>query len=168
MTKRRCVALRVDGQRCRAWAVRQPSWEMEGPALCAAHGGLSRSSGVAHLQAQPPAPYVAHGVVVDDAYGGLFEEVEVAAVEAALSAGSVEGEVGLVRVGLRRLFAGFSESRGLTPQELNARALTMVRGAEPVGRLLQIQLGLEASRAELPEEIGQALDALGEELGLNL
>src|SRR5690554_1578969 len=121
MKKRRCTALRADGAPCRAWAVRASQTESDGPALCAAHGGLARRG---------LAPIVMEARREGRLYDAFFSDEEFLALEALAEEQSLESEVRLVRVALRRLLEDFGREYGLRGVELERRALTLYKGAE--------------------------------------
>lgn len=159
--KRRCTALRADGEPCRAWAVRGTGTGQEDrPTLCAAHGGLASAAQTAIVvEAGHEVRFEGVGRQYDD----HLSDLEFAILEAAGRERSLEGEVRLVRVALRRLFADFGAAG-----EIDRRAETLFKGAELVARLLKYQRELEEGENVLGSAIEQALAELGEEWGLRL
>lgn len=82
---------------------------------------------------------------------------------------SLNSELVLNRVFLRRLLVALQESDDLDAHELARLAPVIFRGTQAVARLLREEQTLNNHAGDdLPEAIGQALDALGEELGMAL
>lgn len=183
MEKRRCTALRKDGKPCRAWAVhkglqvgpaRPGGAGGDGkarPALCSAHGGLAPFSAVEATVSEKGTlePIVVEAFQAGRFYDDLYKDHEFAALQVMEHEMSVMGEVGLVRVALRRLMVDFGTEHGLAPSEMNERAVVLFRGAEAVARMVQLERGLAPEdEDEIPEWMASALDDLGEEYGLEL
>lgn len=157
--KRRCTALRADGAPCRAWAVRGTGQE-DHPTLCAAHGGLASATQTAMVvEAGHALGFEGVGRQYDD----HLSDLEFTILEAVGRERSLEGEVRLVRVALRRLFADFGAAG-----EVDRRAETLFKGAELVARLLKYQRELEEDKDSFEAVIEQALAELGEEWGIEL
>lgn len=191
ITKRHCTALRQDGEPCRAWAVRHSV--ARGKPLCVAHGGSARPLPAAGERGQPavwdlphdpdgpwPSPAQDPAPLVLDPgeealpwdrglYDAGFDEEEFAIVRACGHENSPQAEIALVRVVLRRLFVDWKPGDLAGDGEaMERRALILFKGAEVVGQLLQIQHYLQNDGDGLHPDIGAALDALGDELGLAL
>jgi hypothetical protein len=113
-------------------------------------------------------PIVVEAFQASRFYDDLYQDHEVVALQVVEQELSVRGEVGLVRVALRRLMVDFGVEHGLAPSEMNERAVVLFRGAEAVARMVQLESGLAPEEEEIPEWMASALDDLGEEYGLQL
>lgn len=177
-TKRKCTALRRDGHPCRNWATRA---SYDGPALCHMHSSpeVHDSSDMPNrpMDGQLPiraelgpvmGPSDPFTDVLQSTYDHDFNHQEITALQLATDLDPLEGEVRLVRVALLRLFSDFGQEHGQTGPALEGRAASLFRGAEMVARLLRHRQALQEDGDELHEAIGQALDDIGEELGLAL
>ena len=104
-----------------------------------------------------------------DLYARQLSQQELEDIHALAEDRSLNSELVLNRVFLRRLLVALQEQDDLDVAELARLAPIIFRGTQAVARLLREEQALRKdAEDELPEEIGQALDALGEELGLAL
>lgn len=148
----RCGAVTKAGVRCRAWAMREGM-------LCVAHreGRAERSGSGTGLVAP-------EGLAV---YEPLFSDGELAAIEAVYDQVSVKGEVAAARIVARRLLAQMGEAGG--GQQLARFAPLVLEALRTVAMLMETEKGLGPRREdEIASAIGQALDELGEEWGVEL
>lgn len=148
---RRCQARRADGKRCRAWAVRGSH-----EALCQAHGG------------RKPAPEQAHSV-----YGSIFTAEESQEVAHFTEDLSLEDEIVLNRVLLRRLVRYIDDGGELTPDQLATLSGRVFRGTRIVSdQMLKLLALREKEKGQgddrIPPWMAHALDALGEKWNLDL
>lgn len=108
----------------------------------------------------------------DDASNGLYarqlSQQELEDIRALAEDRSLDSEVVLNRVFLRRLLVALQESDDLDLTQLAKLAPIIFRGTQAVARLLREEQAINNRDDDLPEAIGRALDELGEELGLAL
>ena len=154
-----CAATTADGRACRAWAVRDTD-----PPLCSAHAGLNIGAG---------APPGNQNRTVHGFYGRTFQNGELADLQRFAEDLSLDDEIGLVRVTLRRVMTRLGRYNlaqdELANEELVKIASLVVAGARTIGRLLRDQRALSGGAADgMAGAIGQALDELGSEWGLAL
>jgi hypothetical protein len=90
-TKTKCTATSANGRPCKAWAVRDTS-----PPLCAAHSGRAIGAG---------APSGNRNRADHGFYGRILENGELADLVKFSEDLSLDDEIGLVRVTLRRVMA---------------------------------------------------------------
>lgn len=161
-TSRRCIATRIDGEACRAWAVRESE-----PPLCSVHGGGGEASrgvdsGAAGALASDSARDEAAG---QDRQDGDLEEVATL-VNLALDEG-LEDEVAASRIAVQRVMEELREE--LSPAEFARLAGLVFRGSDTIARLLRAQRELTGDSVEgIAGAISEALDAIGEEWGVEL
>lgn len=79
---------------------------------------------------------------------------------------SLDSELALNRVFLRRLLVALQESDELDPMQLAKLAPVIFRGTQAVARLLQEERALNGDNDPAREAIGVALEELSRELGL--
>lgn len=154
-----CAATNASGGDCRAWAVRGSD-----PPLCSAHAGLNIGAG---------APPGNQNRTVHGFYGRTFQNGELADLQRFAEDLSLEDEIGLVRVTLRRVMTRLGRYNlaqdELANEELVKIASLVVAGARTIGRLLRDQRALSGGAADgMAGAIGEALDELGSEWGLPL
>lgn len=113
-----CAATTADGRACRAWAVRDTD-----PPLCSAHAGLNIGAG---------APPRNQNRTVHGFYGRIFQNGELADLQRFAEDLSLEDEIGLVRVTLRRVMTRLGRYNlaqdELTNEELVKIASLVVAG----------------------------------------
>ena len=170
LKKRRCTALRADGEPCRAWAVRGPAdGQSDRPTLCVAHrGAASRALAPQVVASHTVAPIVVDAPRQASLYDDYFSDEEYAALAALAKEDSLGSEIRLVRVVLRRLLADIGPEFGLRGIDLEKRAVVLYKGTELVGRLLQQQRALGDGDGGFQAVMEQALTELGEEWGIEL
>lgn len=103
-----------------------------------------------------------------DLYARQLSQQELDDIRALAEDRSLNSELVLNRVFLRRLLVALQESDDLDAAQLARLAPIIFRGTQAIARLLREDQVLSSNADDLPEAIGQALDALGEELGLAL
>lgn len=101
-------------------------------------------------------------------YDDFFSDEEFLALEALAEEQSLESEVRLVRVALRRLLEDFGREYGLRGVELERRALTLYKGAETLARLLRQQRELKDDENSFEAVMKKALSELHDEWGIEL
>jgi len=147
-SKTRCTATNANGRPCRAWAVRDTD-----PPLCSAHAGRNVGAG---------APLGNQNRTEHGFYGRILQNGEF-----------LDEEIGLVRVTLRRVMTRLGRydltQDDLTNEDLAKMAGLVMTGARTLARLLTAQRALSGRTPDgFLEVIGEALDELGPELGLQL
>ena len=147
--KRRC---QVPG--CRAWAVRGSD-----PPLCAPHTKGKVGAPVGNQNRRT------HGF-----YSQYLHRDELADLVASAGEWSLEGEVAIARVALRRLMAYLARADELSPLDYTRVANVAFRGARTVARLMQEHYDLTqvTGTDELTQALNAALDSLSEEWGVEL
>ena len=143
--KRKCSAVRRDGQGCRAWAVTGSD-----PALCSAHAGLNKGAG---------APRGNRNAMKHGLYVSMMRPEEIADMEIAATA-TLAHELALTRIMLRRM------SRYLDKKELPVKDMVEVMsilytGVRTVAYLLN---NIDVDGFDWDE----VLDDLGKEWGMEL
>lgn len=154
--KQTCTALRLDGQPCRAWAM--PAMAGYAP-RCAAHREQEALEVLQPLVASAPR----EGALYDD----LMDDLEYAALSAVPRQSSLHGEVRMVRVSLRRLFAATASPDALDGTTLESHSLALFKGAVTVAQLLMNERLLQGDEEdEARGAIAQALAEISAELDL--
>jgi hypothetical protein len=144
--KRRCTGTTSSGRPCAAWAVRGSQLP-----LCSAHGGAAQ---------QQDAPAFYHGA---------FSAPELAGLPQLARAAALDEEIAAARVVLRRLLLYLRDHPDLDAATLARLAPLAFRGTLTVARLLRDQRALSGEAADgIAGAIGQALDELGSEWGVEL
>ena len=157
--KTKCTATNANGCPCRAWAVRDID-----PPLCSAHAGLNIGAG---------APLGNQNRTEHGFYGRILQNGELADLERCSDSSTLDDEIGLVRVTLRRVMTRLGRydlaQDDLTNEDLTKMAGLVMTGARALARLLCAQRTLSARTPDsFLDAIGEALDELGPELGLQL
>jgi hypothetical protein len=166
-TSRRCVATRIDGRACRAWAVRGSD-----PPLCSSHAGRARTDDVARPDRLPgPAAAEPGETLEQDTRAPRLEEApqleEIALLVNLALDDSLEDEVAASRIAVQRVMEELREE--LSPAEFARLAGLVFRGSDTIARLLRAQRELSGETADgMAGAISEALDALGDELGVEL
>lgn len=142
--KRRCTAVTQDGEPCQAWARRGSN-----PALCVAHIDGAYGEGVAF-------------------YSPIMSRKELVAL-ADLGEASVtlEGEIAVVRILIRRLMTYMAEQK-VEGMEMLLFTKTVFKGTAAVARLLEKERALAEQFDDMQPAIDQALDELAEEWGIDI
>lgn len=151
-TSHRCTFTAASGNACRAWAVHGSN-----PPACVAHGGRARGS--------PPGDNAnarKHGF-----YSPVLEPEELADLVAFADDLSLDDEIALARVILRRLVALSQVNRDIdTIVKLASLALQATR---TIARLLRDKRVICGEAADgIAGAIGQALDELSSEWSIDL
>lgn len=145
--RRRCGAIRADGLPCRAWAVRGSE-----PARCAMHTHRSPSVSGQRLTHRSPA-------VSDQHSGDRRDLTQIKNVVADLA----ERQQQLTA------YLGRCLEAGVDVEEMARLFALHGQNASRLGRLLKDQQALSEESADvLFDVIGQALDEISEELGIEL
>lgn len=133
-----CTAVaQATGQRCRRRAA-------SGAELCPQH---------AVLQAKD----TGQGPRRRGDYGNFLAPEELAQMEAAAGQMTIDGEIALLRVLIRR---ALKEGQPLA---------VVAKGVDALGRALKVEYGLKGRAAKgLEEALARALDEIGQELGMTL
>ncbi len=158
-SKTRCTATNANGRHCRAWAVRDTD-----PPLCSAHAGRNVGAG---------APLGNQNRTEHGFYGRILQNGELADLQRCSDQATLDDEIGLVRVTLRCVMTRLSRydltQDDLTNEDLTKMAGLVMTGARTLARLLCAQNTLSGRTPDsFLETIGEALDELGPELGLQL
>ena len=158
-SKTKCAATNASGADCRAWAVRGSD-----PPLCSAHAGLNIGAG---------APLGNQNRTEHGFYGRILQNGELADLVRFSQNLSLEDEIGLVRITLRRVMTRFKlnnlERDDMANEEMMKMAGLIMTGARTVARLLRDQRALSGKAADgISGAIGLALDELSSELGIPL
>lgn len=166
----------MDGERCRAWAVR-PEKGGRGPEevpLCSAHGGLRQRGEVRRASRaeewQEEMDALREEVEALDIYGDEFDRRELAIMMAILEQSLPEGELMLARVVLRRMLGMMRK------EELNVGAKVdlgdkLIKGADRVMGMAARHEEMQkvgGDDEEIPGWMAHALDALGKKWNLDL
>lgn len=139
-----CTAVaQATGQRCRRRAA-------SGAELCSRHVLPQKDAG------QGPRPS-AEGPRRRGDYGNYLAPEESAQMEAAAGQMTIDGEIALLRVLIRR---ALKEGQPLA---------VVAKGVDALGRALKVEYGLKGRAAKgLEEALARALDEIGQELGMTL
>jgi len=171
-TKTKCTATNANGRPCKAWAVRDTS-----PPLCASHSGRCVASrGTSRAQRGSigaGAPSGNQNRADHGFYGRILENGELADLVKFSEDLSLDDEIGLVRVTLRRVMARFKlsnlERDDVANEEMVKMAGLVMAGARTIARLLRDKRALSGKAADgISGAIAQALDEMGTEYGLPL
>lgn len=157
--KTKCTSTSANGRPCRAWAVRDTS-----PPLCAAHSSRVVGAG---------APSGNQNRAEHGFYSRILENGELADLVKFSEDLSLDDEIGLVRVTLRRVMARFKlsnlERDDVANEEMIKMAGLVMAGARTIARLLRDKRALSGKAADgISGAIAQALDEMGTEYGLPL
>ena len=154
---RRCVAIRIDGRACRAWAVRGSE-----PPLCSSHGGNGAAGEI-----RQPAEAVTRSSKGAEQHAAGPELEDVAALVSLALDDSLEDEVAASRIAVQRVMEELRQA--LSPAEFARLAALVFRGSDTIARLLRAQRELSGETAEgMAGAISEALDGLGDEWGIEL
>ena len=149
----KCSVTTNAGRECQAWAMIGSD-----PPLCWAHGDRRNRFGMGR-----------EGTNASGFYDRQLSQQELADVRALSEDQTLNSELVLNRVFLRRLLVALQESDELDPMQLAKLAPIIFRGTQAVARLLREERALNGDADDgVPQVIGQALDALSKELGLEL
>jgi hypothetical protein len=148
---RRCSGRRADGKACKGWALRDSH-----PPLCYAH---SRDRGE---QEDQDSKQVDLGF-----YGRCYTLEEVADMVGLAMDDTLDDELAATRIAVRRVMQQLKKE--LTADEYAHMASLIFRGTNTVARLLRIKRSLAKEMdSDFETGIGEALDGVGEDLGLDL
>lgn len=151
----RCTATTKNGQQCQAYAVRGSS-----PLLCSAHS--KRNSGAG-------APVGNQNAVKHGFYSGQFSAEELSDLVSQAQDRSLDDEIGLARVVLRRLMKYLDSGEALNVEQIRAIAPVALAGTRTVARLLKDAQALSKGTGDgVADAIAAALDELGDEWGIKL
>lgn len=141
------------GRACQAWAIRDSD-----PPRCPAH---ARPDGNASSLRQQPEE--------ESFYRRQLSDRELADLISYGGDGTLADEIALNRIMLRRLLILLQEANELSVSEVARIAALVFRGTEAVSALLRDERALSGEAADgIAGAIGQALDELSAELGLEL
>ena len=144
--KKPCTGLTRAGEPCKAWALHDSN-----PPLCAIHA--KRTVGGAKPGNDNRKK---HGF-----YGTIYTLEEAADLVAHALDDSVEDELAITRVAVRRLIEYITQKKDeLKPKEMADLMKTLFSGTSTIGRLMRQQKG------NTGDLIAQALSELGDELGV--
>ena len=153
--KRKCSAITNAGRPCRAWAMRDSD-----PPLCPAHAGANQGAG---------APAGNQNARKHGFYSQHFTRQELADLVTLAGDPSLDDEIALARVALRRLFNFLNDEDDLTPREMGAIGPLIFTGTRAVAELLRHQRAISGEAADgISGAIAQALDELSTEWGVEL
>lgn len=142
----KCTATTATGEPCQAWAVRGSS-----PPLCSAHAGRNVGAG---------APTGNRNARTHGAYSDLIDEGELAQLVADAGDRSLEDELAITRLALRRLTQILNDDEA-QPSQIQAIAPLIFTGSRAVARLLRADRALSGEAADgLNGAISQAIDEL--------
>lgn len=149
-----CTAMTKVGRQCTAFAVHGSE-----PPLCSVH--LHRNDGAG-------APAGNQNRRTHGFYGRYYSAEELAALEEYVADGSLDSEIGVVRVCLRRALRVL-EDDGADPGLVVAVLPLVFAGGRTVARLLRDRRLLSGEDADtVMREVADALESLGEEWGVKL
>lgn len=150
---RKCSGVKKNGERCQAWAVKGSD-----PPLCSAHAGRNVGAG---------APVGNQNAAVHGFYGRVMTVQELADLVSHSADETLHDEIAATRVALRRVMQQLDEE--MEPGEYGRLAALIFRGAGTVARLLRANRALSGEAADgIAGAIGQALDELSSEMGVDL
>lgn len=116
---------------------------------------------------QEPDPGDEVSAAVAAIYSRQLSPQERADIRALAEDQSLDGELALNRIFLRRLLAALQQSDDLDAMQLAKLAPVIFRGTQAVARLLQEERALNNESGDLAREaMGEALEELSRELGL--
>ncbi len=148
---RRCSDRRADGRPCRGWALKESE-----PPLCYAHTRM-------HSEDSKDVP----NAVKKSFYNSSYTLEEIADLVGLAIDDSLEDELAATRIAVRRVLQQLKEE--LSPDEYAHMAGIIFRGTNTVARLLRVQHALSKEADQLIASwIGEALDSLGGDFGLEL
>ena len=150
----KCTATTNAGRECQAWAMVDSK-----PPRCWAHSERRQGYRADHSD-----PFDRDNAPVSGIYSRQLSAQERADIRALAEDQSLDSELALNRVFLRRLLVALQESDELDPMQLAKLAPVIFRGTQAVARLLQEEHALNGDPAR--EAIGVALEEISRELGL--
>ncbi len=150
-SKRRCSGRRADGRPCRGWALRESD-----PPLCYAH---SRDGSASDDDNTIPAK--------QDFYSRYYTLEEIADMVGMAMDNTLDDELAATRIAVRRVMQQLKKE--LTADEYAHMASLIFRGTNTVARLLRIKRSLSKEmESDFEAGIGEALNSVGDEVGLDL
>ncbi len=164
----RCTATTKNGSQCKAWSIADAQ-----PPRCSTHAGCTKGAG---------APPGNHNAETHGFYDRAYTLEELADLVANAANMTLDDEIAAVRVGIQRAMLkikdgrtndidkeGDEYQRDLTAAEYAALASLITTGANTVARLLRARRSVSGDAADgIAGAIAQALDEIGNELGLDL
>ena len=164
----RCTAPTASGKPCKAYAIQDSN-----PPRCSAHAGRNKGAG---------APPGNHNAETHGFYDRAYSLEELADLVAHAANMTLDDEIAAVRVGIQRALLkikdgrtndidkeGDEYERDLTAAEYAALTGLITTGANTVARLLRARRSVSGDAADgIAGAIAQALDEIGNELGLDL
>ena len=154
--KRRCSGRRADGRPCRGWALKESE-----PPLCYVHAkqAASRAKSAGAGEREEPEK--------QDFYSRHYTLEEVADRVGLAMDDSLDDEIAATRIAVRRVMEQLKKE--LTADEYAHMASLIFRGTNTVARLLRVRRSLsEDMQSEFEQGIGEALDVVGDDVGLDL
>ena len=146
---------------CHAWAVRGSD-----PPLCASHAGKTTGAG---------APQANQNRRTHGFYGRILHPDEAADLQTFATATTIDDEIAIARVALRRTLAmlGTGATLGQDPRPLGDEEYVRLiglafQGVRTIARLLAVQKNLGRGENQWQQVVGRALDALSEKWGVEL
>lgn len=171
----RCSAMRRDGGgRCRAWARRGvDGYSRYDPPLCAWHAPEEGGAEEEQPESNLPAAAAEEGVVIEPGsgrafYAPFFGDGELKALDAIREPNRLEGEIMLVRGLMRWLLVDAQSKEPLRGHALERRTARLLKAAETLARLLQMEHQLEKGADGIPLPMAEVLDELSDEWGIDL
>lgn len=154
-----CTAKTRKNEPCKANALHNSN-----PPLCSTHSRRTRGAG---------APRNNHNAETHGFYDRAYTIEELADLVAHAANMTLDDEIAAVRVGIQRALIkikdGRTNERDLTAGEYAILAGLITTGANTVARLLRAQRSVSGDAADgIAGAIAQALDEIGNELGLDL
>lgn len=150
----RCSATTKSGEQCQAFAVRGSA-----PPRCSAHLGRNRGAG---------APAGNQNRRTHGFYGRYYSADELDALAEYVADDSLDSEIGVVRVALRRALKVLQDEDA-DPALVAALTPLVFAGGRTVARLLRDRRLLSGQDADtIMREMADALEELGTELGVRL
>jgi hypothetical protein len=148
---RRCSGRRADGKPCRCWALRESD-----PPLCYVHTKVRTEETEEESKAAK-----------QSFYSPTYTLKEIADMVGLAMDDTLDDELAASRIAVRRVMQQLHEE--LSADEYAHMAGIIFRGTNTVARLLRINRELsEEMDIQLAAGIGEALDMLGGEIGLDL
>ena len=148
---RRCSGQRADGRPCRGWALRESD-----PPLCYVH--TKYGTGEAEEESKS---------AKQSFYSPTYTLEEIADMVGLAMDDTLDDELAATRVAVRRVMQQLQEE--LSADEYAHMAGIIFRGTNTVARLLRINKALSKEMdAQFAAGIGEALDYLGGDFGLDL
>ena len=152
MKRVKCSAITKAGRECQSWAMggTEPPlcWAHSRYGCSETHNGESRAPGV---------------------YDRQLSQQELADMQALAENHSLNSELVLNRIFLRRLLIAIQEGEEVDFAQLTKLAPIIFRGTQAIARLLREERALNGKAADgMHDAIGQALDELSKELGVEL